>query len=70
MKEIGTFQRFQMTEGLHGIAFGILTRVAGWSVPRVEAFLAGVRGEMKDRGVHSLYKLYVSSPTIAAVSAV
>lgn len=57
MKEIGLFQRYQMTEGLHGIAFGLLTRVAGWSPQRVEAFLAGVRREMKDRSVHSFYKV-------------
>lgn len=57
LKEVGLFQRFQMVEGIHGIAFGLLTRVAGWSVQRVEAFLAGVRREMRDRNVHSLYKL-------------
>jgi hypothetical protein len=57
LKEVGLFQRFQMIEGVHGIAFGLLTRVAGWSAQRVEAFLAGVRGEMRDRNVHSLYKL-------------
>jgi hypothetical protein len=57
MKEVGLFQRFQMVEGIHGIAFGLLTRVAGWSSQRVEAFLAGVRREMMDRNVHSLYKL-------------
>lgn len=58
MKEVGAFQRYQMTEGLHGIAYGALTRVAGWSPAQVEVFLAGVRKEMKDRSVHSLYKLY------------
>lgn len=57
MKEVGLFQRFQMVEGIHGIGFGLLTRVAGWSSQRVEAFLAGVRREMLDRNVHSLYKL-------------
>ena len=57
MKEVGLFQRFQMVEGIHGIAFGLLTRVAGWSAQRVEAFLAGVRREMMDRNVHSLYKM-------------
>jgi hypothetical protein len=57
MKEVGAFQRYQMTEGLHGIAFGALTRVAGWSPAQVEVFLAGVRKEMKDRCVHSMYKL-------------
>jgi hypothetical protein len=57
LKEVGLFQRFQMTEGLHGIAFGLLTRVAGWSPQKVEAFLAGVRREMRDRKVHSLYNL-------------
>jgi hypothetical protein len=57
MKEVGSFQRFQMVEGIHGIAFGLLTRVGGWTPQAVEAFLAGVRREMKDKSVHSLYKL-------------
>ena len=57
MREVGIFQQFQMTEGLHGIAFGLLTRIAGWSPVKVEAFLAAVRREMKDPAVHSLYKL-------------
>jgi hypothetical protein len=57
MREIGIFQRYQMTEGLHGIAFGILTRVAGWSPESVQAFLAGVRKEMMDKSVHSFYKM-------------
>ncbi|KFY58121.1 hypothetical protein V497_05053 [Pseudogymnoascus sp. VKM F-4516 (FW-969)] len=57
MKEVGAFQRFQMVEGLHGIAFGALTRVAGWTPTRVQVFLAGVRREMKDRGVHCMYTL-------------
>jgi hypothetical protein len=57
MHEIGLFQQYQMTEGLHGIAFGLLTRVAGWDPLKVEAFLAAVRREMKDPNVHSLYKL-------------
>ncbi|OBT76101.1 hypothetical protein VF21_04857 [Pseudogymnoascus sp. 05NY08] len=57
MKEVGAFQRFQMVEGLHGIAFGALTRVAGWTPTRVQVFLAGVRREMRDRGVHCMYTL-------------
>ena len=57
VNEIGLFQQYQMTEGLHGIAFGLLTRVAGWDPLKVEAFLAAVRREMKDPNVHSLYKL-------------
>lgn len=57
MREVGVFQRFQMTEGLHGIAFGLLTRVAGWAPEKVQTFLAAVRREMKDPAVHSLYKL-------------
>jgi len=57
MKEVGLFQRYQVTEGLQGIASGILTRVAGWTTAEVEVFLAGVRREMKDRNIHSMYKL-------------
>jgi len=58
MKEIGIFERYQMTEGIHGISSGLLTRVAGWTPHEVEVFLAGVRKEMKDKHVHSLYKVY------------
>lgn len=58
MKEVGLFQQYQMVEGIHGIAYGLLTRVAGWSPTRVEAFLAGVRREMTDPKVHCLYKLH------------
>jgi hypothetical protein len=57
MREVGLFHQFQMTEGLHGIAFGLLTRVAGWDALKVEAFLAGIRREMKDPKVRSLYKM-------------
>ncbi|KFY21825.1 hypothetical protein V493_07095 [Pseudogymnoascus sp. VKM F-4281 (FW-2241)] len=57
MKEIGAFQRIQMVEGLHGIAFGALTG-AGWTPTRVQVFLAGVRKEMRDRGVHSMYSVH------------
>ncbi|PMD19557.1 S-adenosyl-L-methionine-dependent methyltransferase [Hyaloscypha hepaticicola] len=58
MREVGLFHQFQMTEGLHGIAFGLLTRVAGWDALKVEAFLAGIRREMKDPKVRSLYKIH------------
>lgn len=44
LKEVGMFQRFQMVEGIHGIAFRLLTRVAGWAPQRVEVFLAGGGG--------------------------
>ncbi|KFY01922.1 hypothetical protein O988_02466 [Pseudogymnoascus sp. VKM F-3808] len=75
MKEVGAFQRFQMVEGLHGIAFGALTRVAGWTPTRVQVFLAGVRREMKDRGVHCMYTLHfvygrVPEPTATLISSV
>jgi SAM-dependent methyltransferase len=57
MKEVGSFQRYQMTEGLHAMGFGLLTRVAGWAPEKVEVFLAGVRREMMNNKVHSMYKL-------------
>lgn len=57
MKEIGKFQQYQMSTGIHGIAFGLLTRIGGWAPQRVETFLAGVRKEMNDVNVHSLYKV-------------
>jgi len=57
MKEVGRYQRFQLIQGLGGIATALLTRFGGWSKPQIEVFLAGVRREANDRNVHILYKL-------------
>lgn len=39
----------QLNMGLQGITMASLTR-AGWSVPEVELYLAGLRQEMKEPG--------------------
>jgi hypothetical protein len=57
MKEVGLLQRWQMVEGVQGMAAGLLTRVGGWGIGEVEEFLVGVRREMKDKEVRCLYKL-------------
>jgi hypothetical protein len=57
MKEVGRYQRFQMMQGLGGIATALLTRIGGWSKPQVEVFLAGIRREANNRNVHILYKM-------------
>ncbi|KAI9894484.1 MAG: hypothetical protein M1814_003242 [Vezdaea aestivalis] len=59
LKEIGMFQQIQVTEGLSGIAMGLLTRVLGWTTQEVEVWLVGVRNEMRDRSVHSFWKMHV-----------
>ncbi|KAI5238299.1 hypothetical protein E4T43_07546 [Aureobasidium subglaciale] len=47
LKAIGFWHVEQLKMGLQGITMASLTR-AGWSVPEVELFLAGLRREMKD----------------------
>jgi hypothetical protein len=36
-----------------GLSMALLTRVCGWSVEEVEAFLVNVRKEFKDTKIHA-----------------
>lgn len=46
MKEIGEWNLVNMLDGLEGFTFRLWTKVLGWSVEEVEAFLIGVRKDL------------------------
>ncbi len=47
------FQALQYQEGLKGLTIGLFTRSLQWQLEEVEVFLAKMRGELKDRSIHS-----------------
>lgn len=47
------FQHLQYLEGLKGLTIGLFTRSLQWQPEEVEVFLAHMRGELKDRSIHS-----------------
>lgn len=48
-----------MIGGVAGLSMALLTRVLGWSVEEVEAYLVNVRKEIKDTKIHSYWNMSV-----------
>ena len=46
-----------MSEGLEGMTMALLTRVHKWKAEEVQVLLGQVRKDLKDRSIHSYYKL-------------
>ncbi|KAE8350464.1 S-adenosyl-L-methionine-dependent methyltransferase [Aspergillus coremiiformis] len=59
LKEAGRFHREVMVMSLESYALALLCRVLGWSPVEVTVFLAAVRRELKDPGVHVYGKFHV-----------
>lgn len=47
-----------MIESLDAYSFALLTRVLGWHITEVHAFLAGARAELLNRSIHLYAKWY------------
>lgn len=58
LKELGRYQQILMLEALDAYSFALFTRVLGWSTPRIQLLLAGVRRELMDRKFHGYSRLY------------
>ena len=56
-KEVGTFNRMSLEQGLEGFASYICTQVLGWSVEEVTVLLARVRQAIKNKAYHAYYPL-------------
>ncbi|PUU75092.1 S-adenosyl-L-methionine-dependent methyltransferase [Tuber borchii] len=59
LKEIGAFNLVNMLEGLEALSLALFTRVLGWSIEEVMAFLPSVRQDIKRRDMHLLWDVYV-----------
>lgn len=56
-KRVGALNIVQLLEGLEAVTIVPFTKVLGWSVEDVHAFLAEVRRDLKKRSVHLLHDL-------------
>lgn len=52
MKDLGRYQQVNMLESMEAYSLALLTRVLGWDLQEVQAFLTGVRQELMDRHLH------------------
>ena len=64
MKEVGIINLVQMDKAIEAICLGVLTQLppeAGgpWSWEEIQVFLAGIRKDMRNKKIHSLYDFYV-----------
>lgn len=57
LKEIGKWNVVNMLEGMSGFTMAIFTRGLGWRKEEVDVFVAKVRADMKDRGVHAYFRM-------------
>lgn len=58
-KELGMWGLENISGGLQGLSMALFTRGLGWSATELEVFLVGVRKDMKDKGMHVYYDIYV-----------
>lgn len=59
LKEIGRYQQAMMFEALEAYSLALFTRILGWSVPRIQLLLVGVRKDLMDRSLHLYARYYV-----------
>lgn len=59
LKEIGKWNEVNMLQGLAGFSMALMTRGLGWSKEEVDVFVAKVRNDMRDRGIHAYFRLPV-----------
>ncbi|KAL4746817.1 S-adenosyl-L-methionine-dependent methyltransferase [Aspergillus terricola var. indicus] len=59
MKEIGALNMLQMLDGLEAFSAATFTNILGWTIEEVQVFLALVRKDARDRGVHMMHDFHV-----------
>ncbi|KAH0536012.1 hypothetical protein FGG08_007095 [Glutinoglossum americanum] len=58
-KEVGSCNLLQLLEGFEAFSLAPFTRALGWSADEVQLLLNGVRKDVQNPKVHSLYDLHV-----------
>ncbi|RDL41874.1 Uncharacterized protein BP5553_01853 [Venustampulla echinocandica] len=58
LKELGMWMHENFSTGLSGLSMAVFTRGLGWSQEELEAFLVGVRKDMKNTKIHGYYPIY------------
>ncbi|KAF3917698.1 hypothetical protein AA313_de0209941 [Arthrobotrys entomopaga] len=57
LKELGGYHMAALTESLQGLSLRLFTHFHSMDVPEIEKLLAGVRKDIKNRGLHTYYNL-------------
>lgn len=57
-KILGAISLQNMTEGVASMSTAPFTRILGWTQERLEAFLVGVRDDLRSRAVHAYGVVY------------
>lgn len=52
-KRIGEWNRLQLLEGMEAMSIYLLVNVLGWQMDELKVFLAQVRNDLMDRGIHA-----------------
>ena len=52
-KQLGLWQQTNFLDGLTGFTYASHTRILGWSKEEVEVFLAKVRKDINNKGMHT-----------------
>ena len=52
-KLVAMWTQQNLLDGINAMSMAVLTRGAGWSKEQVEVFLANVRGDIRNRRIHS-----------------
>jgi len=55
VKEMGHWNYLNLNKGIEGFCLALFTRVLRWKTEEVQAFLGGVRKELRDGGVHAYW---------------
>ena len=56
-KTLGAWERVNFLDGLPGFTLAIFTRILGWSKEETEVMMAGVRNDIKNKGVHAYFPM-------------
>ncbi|KAI9838376.1 MAG: hypothetical protein M1819_005644 [Sarea resinae] len=59
LKQIGSLNMLQFLDGLEAFSSATFTHVLGWSIEEVQVFLAQVRKDARQKGVHTLHRYNV-----------
>ena len=54
-KTLGLWNMVNTLDGLEGFTLAMFTRVLGWQPEEVQVFLAGVRKDVKNPGIHAYW---------------
>jgi hypothetical protein len=57
LRNAGGLAMLSMMQDLSGMSLAVFTRFLDWETDRLEVFLAGVKNEWRERGIHGYWKL-------------